>query len=392
MSNGTARRLAAAIARFTAILLPSSQRAWSRAMSAEVAALEDDAEALRFAVGCLWAAALQAAAHCVSGSDGEVRREHHHHHHHHHQTEAGPMEQLRQRDPRAIGLACAVGAVGIGAVYLTAAQAPWVYILVNAVALVLGLIAYTALSASSRGGARLSGAIVLALAVALVATALAGASADGVTRWVRVGSLSVQVSLLFLPIMIVAFARHRDALGTAGLVVAALALALQPDRAMAGVLAGGLLTLALLRFDARVGLALLAAAIGFVVTLVRPDAAPAVPWVDGILYSAFDVHPLIGAAVLAGALLLAVPAIYGLRKSSGQREVYAVFGIVWIGVIAAAALGNYPTPLVGYGGSAVLGYLLSLCAMTPARSAAEAPSGERRHDGPGAVQGMLRAA
>jgi cell division protein FtsW (lipid II flippase) len=28
-------------------------------------------------------------------------------------------------------------------------------------------------------------------------------------------------------------------------------------------------------------------------------------------------------------------------------------------VIAAAAIGNYPTPLVGYGGSAILGYLLS---------------------------------
>jgi hypothetical protein len=29
-------------------------------------------------------------------------------------------------------------------------------------------------------------------------------------------------------------------------------------------------------------------------------------------------------------------------------------------VVAAAALGNYPTPLVGYGGAAVLGYLLSV--------------------------------
>jgi hypothetical protein len=40
-------------------------------------------------------------------------------------------------------------------------------------------------------------------------------------------------------------------------------------------------------------------------------------------------------------------------------------------VAAAAALGNYPTPLVGYGGSAVLGYLLSVALL---------PAGARRSD------------
>jgi hypothetical protein len=29
----------------------------------------------------------------------------------------------------------------------------------------------------------------------------------------------------------------------------------------------------------------------------------------------------------------------------------------------AAALGNYPTPIVGYGGSAIIGYALSLLAL-----------------------------
>jgi cell division protein FtsW (lipid II flippase) len=357
-------------------------------MVAEVAELDDDAAALRFAIGCVWAAVVQAATHHFPGSDSEGRGSHHQH-----ETEARPMEQFRNRDPRAIGLACAAGAVGLGAVYLAAAQAPWVYIVVNGTAFVLGLIAYAALVRGGWGGTRRSGAVVLALAAVLVATALFGASADGATRWIRVGSLGVQVSLLFLPLMIVIFARHRDAAGTAGLIVAALALALQPDRAMAGALAASLLTLAFLRFDTRVGIALLAAGIGFAVTLVRPDTSPASPWVDGILYTSFDVHPLMGAAVLTGALLLIVPAVYGFGKSSAHQHVYAVFGMVWIGVIVAAALGNYPTPLVGYGGSAVLGYVLSLASIGPvaATRSAEAPSGERPH-GPDSVRGSLRAA
>ncbi|HEX8643894.1 MAG TPA: hypothetical protein VF702_08275 [Allosphingosinicella sp.] len=259
----------------------------------------------------------------------------------------------------------------------------------------LGLIAYSALVRWGWGGTRGSGVIVLSFAAVLAATALFGASAaDGATRWIRVGSLSVQVSLLLLPLMIVTFARHRDAAGTAGLIVAALALALHPDRAMAGVLAASLSTLAILRFDIRVGIALLAAGIGFAVTLVRPDTAPASPWVDRILYTSFDVHPLIGAAVLTGAILLIVPALYGFGKSSTHKHIYAVFGTIWIGVIVAAALGNYPTPLVGYGGSAVLGYVLSLASIGPmaaSRDAAEVPRGDRPHE-PDTVPGSLRTA
>jgi hypothetical protein len=34
-------------------------------------------------------------------------------------------------------------------------------------------------------------------------------------------------------------------------------------------------------------------------------------------------------------------------------------------VIVAAALGNYPTPLVGYGGSAIIGYVVSLLGLPP---------------------------
>ena len=41
-------------------------------------------------------------------------------------------------------------------------------------------------------------------------------------------------------------------------------------------------------------------------------------------------------------------------------------------LLAAAALGNYPTPLVGYGGSAVIGYLLGLSALPKTSRAAMA--------------------
>jgi hypothetical protein len=46
--------------------------------------------------------------------------------------------------------------------------------------------------------------------------------------------------------------------------------------------------------------------------------------------------------------------------------------------VLAAALGNYPTPLVGYGGSAVLGYLLSVALLPGGARAASAEGAAAR--------------
>lgn len=274
------------------------------------------------------------------------------------------------RNPRAIGVACASAATGLGLAYMAAAGAPAIYLAVNALALAMGL-ALFAVMRSSGQAPRLPGGAAVALGGLLLATALFGGSVDGVSRWIRVGGLSLQVSLIVLPAMLVAFARRRDLLATIGVVLAAAALALQPDRAMAGVLAAALAALALYRRDRWVVPALVAAVVGFTITLVRPDSLPAVPYVDQILYTAFQVHAIAGIAVVGGALLLVVPAVAGLRLDPENRDVYAVFGAAWLGIVAAAALGNYPTPLVGYGGSAILGYALSLSFMPgEARSAA----------------------
>lgn len=109
--------------------------------------------------------------------------------------------------------------------------------------------------------------------------------------------------------------------------------------------------------------ALAASAIGFAVTLARPDPMPAVPYVDQILYTSFDVHAGAGLAVIAGSALLLVPAIIGCHRDTGNGGTYIAFGAVWFAAIAAAALGNHPTPIVGYGGSAIIGYVLSLLAL-----------------------------
>lgn len=284
-------------------------------------------------------------------------------------------EDWRWKNPRSVGLACAIAATGLGLLYMAAAGAPTLYLAVNALSLVLGLALFAVIPPTALAS-RIAGGAVVLFGGMLLATALFGVSVEGASRWIRVAGLSLQISLVVLPAMLVAFARARGLLATSGMILAAVALALQPDRAMAGVLAAALAVLTMYRRDRWVVSTLALAVAGFATTLVRADSLPAVPFVDQILYTSFQVHPLAGLAVLGGALLLVVPAIAGLWTDLENGEVYAAFGTLWLGMVVAAALGNYPTPLVGYGGSAILGYALSLSFM-PRRVRSVAVAGQR---------------
>lgn len=347
---------AAWVVRLAAALLPASMRDWGRAMEIEVAAIDRAGPALLFALGCLGGALRESACfHLIRplarmSAGISIRGE-------------TTMHLWTDLHPRRLAVVCAVGATGLGLLYMAMAGASVRYLAMNGGALVLGLLLVAALASGPRVGHRAGGMIDLGLASALLLTSLLGASADGATRWIFIGGLSVQPSFLLLPILAMRFARSANRLSTLAVAIAALALGLQPDRAMAGALVAGMIALSLTRPTRDVRIALGAALAVLAATLVLPDTSPAVPYVDQIFYSSFAVHPLAGLAVLLGTGLMLVPALLGSLRDEQNREVYAAFGAIWLALAGAAALGNYPTPLVGYGGSAIVGYLISLVAL-----------------------------
>jgi hypothetical protein len=351
--SGLLRRLAVLTLSAASRLLPPQLSPWSLAMAAELTEIADDRSALLFACGCLRAAAVLAIAarlralRAILFPPAPLPR-------------SLPAMNRLSSQPRLLGLLCGAFAVGLGMAYMEAAGAPSRYLMVNFAALVLGATAWLALGRTTGSGLAGAGPAILALSVPLLLTALFGVAADGASRWVDLGPLSVQVSLIVLPLMTILYARRPDAIGTAGMIVAALALALQPDRAMAGVLLAALLALLAAAPGRLPAAAAAASALALAWTFLMPDSLPASDYVDRILYTAFDVHPLAGAAVLTGAAALLIPALPAARRGGGDRAALLAFGACWSAMIAAAALGNYPTPLVGYGGSAVLGYLLSV--------------------------------
>ena len=363
MSARPLRVMARLAGRLLEHVYPPRRRDWARAMRCEIDAVEGDGAALLFALGCLWGGCRLAIADRIAlVIQGETSMR---------KTFTGLGE------PRNAGVACALAATLLGMLYMAMAGAPARYLVVNAAAFLLGLVALGGFAgAASR---RFASAVTILFGLCLLATAFFGASADGAARWIFIGPLGVQVSLVVVPFTIVAFAGRSDAAGLAGIAAAALALAIQPDRAMAAVLALGMIVLLFSRPSLPSALAAVSATAGFTAALARPEALPAVPFVDQILYTAFEVHLLAGAAVLLGSALLPVAAIAGWRRDPSRRHQYLTFAAVWLGCILAAAVGNYPTPVVGYGGSFILGYLLSLAALPTRQRASRALPEERRN-------------
>ena len=360
MSGTFARRMADGLLLLLHVLAPRELQRWVEAIGAEAAQLPNDTAALRFVAASVPGLLTVFAQTALVGARRDA-----------------------PGSPRVLAALAATGAVGLGAVHMVAAGAPAAMLLVNAMALALGLLVCVPTSPRAVPIRDATGIAMIAIAAALLATGLFGVAAHDAVRWVAIGPLTIQPSLILLPPLLMIFARTATATGSAAIAIAALAVALQPDRAMAGTMVAGLAALWFLRRERPVSFALAASALGFLVTLARPDGLPAARYSDGIFATAWQVHPVLGLAVWLGAALLLLPCIRrGAGDAAGERS-RAVFAATWLAIILAAVSGNHPAPLVGYGGSAILGYLLAARLLPTERRRRQGGGTSRRPRAPG---------
>lgn len=326
----------------TAQLLGNQRATWARAMQAEVEAVANEREALAFAWGCFRAAIGHAFAAAL----------------------AGPAQAYN-----AGAWACST-AVLLGCAFMHSAGAPGHYVGMNLLSLAFAvatfrLLPWRRLAQDELLRARLSFAMGALLLVASL-----GDASTGTTAWLRVGPVHLNLPWLLLPALLVAsdvrpLSTARPwALG--GLLMACGALALLADPLLAGLVAAVLSVRAWARRSG--ALALLAGATGAtsLVFIQGWQAPEALPFVDRVLQGGFEQSPAIG---LALALLQVLPLWPALRHRQARLH-----GLIWGLLMVLSLPGWLPSPLVGFGGSFIVGYLLSL-ALLPG-DAAQRPRAE----------------
>lgn len=261
-----------------------------------------------------------------------------------------------QNHLRPVGLLCAALAVGTGIIYFQAGVAPYQYSLINLLALLAG--AVLLLANPNRWARSIADGFVFITGLLLIAVSLWGSTMQGVSRWLVVGGFYFEPALVVLPFSVMLFARSQHIFSMVGIIMMAAATAMQPDCSMAGALCLGLTALLSVKRNIWIITALGTSIGALGITLIRPDHVAPAPFVERVFISAFNLHPALGIAIVIGAALLLAPAIIGIRSLNNHKETYRAFAGVWLALVLSAALGNYPTPLVGYGCSAILGYCL----------------------------------
>jgi hypothetical protein len=204
--------------------------------------------------------------------------------------------------------------------------------------------------------------VAVVLAGAALAATLVAPGVQGVHRWVKLGPVRLHAAAVLLPLLLAALpalARVRgwwaSALVAAGV---ALALFLQPDAAQATAFAAGAVVLLLPGAGGRLprlaGLLPLPLLAGL--AWLRRDPLAPVPHVEEIVGLAAGLGAGWGVAAVAALALLPVPFLVAGR-GGGSRLGLALGAYVAVTCLAPLA-GSFPVPVMGYGVSPVLGYLL----------------------------------
>ena len=256
-------------------------------------------------------------------------------------------------------LMAALVVVAVGLLAMTAAGAPRSLVVAQglaglfAVALAVGVAVWRP-SAQSRETL----IAVLATLAALISPWL-HPGLDGVHRWISLGPIQIQPAALALPVIVWFAAGRADRLiGPAALSAAALICALQPDQqATAAVLTAAIAVL-LLHQPTLAWLAAVVVATAALVVAGLADQPAPVAYVEEVLQRSLAAAWPLGLA--AGLALTAVPALVLTATSRARGPTAVALAAMWIGVCAASLSQLYPTPVIGFGLSWVIGWGLSL--------------------------------
>ena len=267
---------------------------------------------------------------------------------------------MRDRAIAILALAIPVLA-GLG--YLLAYAAPSSFVLVNAAALAIAVLL---ICFAPDKLPKITRRILIGIALTtLYLPLLTGPTLSGVERWLSLGPFTLHAGMLVLPVLMVLAGSEPD-YAPGVLSVALLAALLQPDMATGAALTLAAFGLYDVTKDWRYGVF---AAVAFTVSLVAAihGELPAQPFVERVIFLLARTDPLAALGLAASLLASFMLMLSGFPGREASRKALAgcFFGFSFAGHVS-----NYPSALIGYGASPILGFgaaLALLCASPDGR-------------------------
>jgi cell division protein FtsW (lipid II flippase) len=188
---------------------------------------------------------------------------------------------------------------------------------------------------------------------------------QGVHRWLHFGKIRINVGAICLPALLILSGRptSEQQPGTAMFLISIAVLAIlaaQPDAAAATAFgAAALVGIGRNLKSKGRRWTFLCAVVGLIICAwQRPDPLGRVPHVEDIVSLAANQGMLWFVSALLGLCLLPLPFIC-LSKSENRNTPQAL--AIYFGIVLLAPLfANFPVPLLGYGASHIIGYMLAV--------------------------------
>ncbi|MBB4845917.1 hypothetical protein HNP55_004471 [Paucibacter oligotrophus] len=289
-----------------------------------------------------------------------------------------------------LGGACACLAVLAGGVFMALAGAPPAWPWMNGVSLSFALLSLALLPRQRlQTDVRLRATLCFLLGAVLLACTALEPIAGLAGRWLRLGPVTVQPVWLLLPSLLLLSGRAPNTgaerfAGSTGLGLALAIVALIAQAELCWLLLMGLILL--LRGGRRPGhrgesLLACLALLGAGMTSQTWQAPSTQAFVDQVLMQSWSQGSGLALAWLLPAALL--PSVLPVWRHRHALE----HGLLWSGIFLLSLPGWLPSPLLGMGGSAILGYVLSLAAVPGpgqrlvGRSGAATPPNRREPSG-----------
>lgn len=254
----------------------------------------------------------------------------------------------------------------IGGIAMDVNNIPVMYYTLNISCLIIGwIISCFAIMIKVKTGKRGTYTIIImGLILVLYELTVIDAGVDNVHRWLSLGPISLYVSSIFAPILIIGvwsiLEKNKYLLARVITVIAAAILFLQPDASQLTSFAIPMMIIFFIKANKKVlTYFIIGILILFVVTSwIRLDSLPPVKYVEDIVGLVMDMGIIWSVLGIAALILQPIP--FFIIPTSKYRIVSACLGLYYVIFIVSTFFGNFPVPLMGYGVSPIMGYLIAI--------------------------------